>query len=343
MSSYPKREPFFAHRFVRLMHKAAVAAEIGRDAFSLLVVIAHTEDAMRYRGAAKFWNSQLIETLGFTKWDQFDKARAKAIDAGWLDYSGDGKRTAGEYFVTIPDGYEQISDTPIEETCTLVNPENGYDQGYKEGYKEGIIEGIKRGQCGVQTGDKQGEPSNPIPVPIPLPEEGYAAKSAPPSDLPAVIEAEQSSPANIIAAEYIAAIGGKVIVTPKRRKAIAARWRDRFWRENWQEALEVASSTPFLQGQNDRSWKMTFDWFLKPDSVAKIIEGNYQGSSNGRTQHQTAAEKREQLNSSGFDWIRQAAAEAAAIASGTNGGNLPPGTGKTLFLEEHGSVDATRI
>lgn len=165
--NYPKREPFFAHKFVRLMHKAAVAAEIGRDAFSLLVVVAHTEDAMRYRGAAKFWNSQLIETLGFTKWDQFDKARRKAIDSGWLSYSGDGKRTSGEYFVMIPEGYEQIADTPIEQDCTLVNPENGYKRGYDDGYKQGIIEGIKRGQSGVQTGDKQGEPSIPVPVPDP--------------------------------------------------------------------------------------------------------------------------------------------------------------------------------
>lgn len=165
--NYPKREAFFAHKFVRLMHKAAVAAEIGRDAFSLLVVVAHTEDAMRYRGAAKFWNSQLIETLGFTKWDQFDKARRKAIESGWLSYSGDGKRTSGEYFVTIPDGYEQISDTPIEETCTLVNPENGYKRGYDDGYKQGIIEGIKRVQCGVQTGYEQGEPSIPMPLPTP--------------------------------------------------------------------------------------------------------------------------------------------------------------------------------
>ena len=165
--NYPKREPFFAHKFVRLMHKAAVAAEIGRDAFSLLVVVAHTEDAMRYRGAAKFWNSQLIETLGFTKWDQFDKARRKAIESGWLSYSGDGKRTSGEYYVTIPDGYEQISDTPIEDTCTLVNPENGYKQGYDDGYKQGMIEGINRVQCGVQTGDEQGEPSIPMPLPTP--------------------------------------------------------------------------------------------------------------------------------------------------------------------------------
>lgn len=162
---YPSRAQCFAHKFVRLLHKAAVAAEIGRDAFSLLVVVAHTEDAMRYRGAAKFWNSQLIETLGFTKWDQFDKARRKAIESGWLSYSGDGKRTSGEYFVTIPDGYEQISDAPIEEACTLVNPENGYDQGYKDGYKQGMIEGTNRVQCGVQTGYEQGEPSSPIPIP----------------------------------------------------------------------------------------------------------------------------------------------------------------------------------
>lgn len=151
------------------MHKAAIAAEIGRDAFSLLTVIAHTEDAMRYRGPAKFWNSQLIETLGFTKWDQFDKARRKAIEAGWLQYSGDGKRTAGEYFVTIPNGYDQISDSPIESQCTVVNPENRYEDGYKEGYKQGMIEGMKRVQSGVQTGYEQGEPSIPIPNPKPNP------------------------------------------------------------------------------------------------------------------------------------------------------------------------------
>jgi hypothetical protein len=167
---YPQRDQFFAHKFVRLMHKAAIAAEIGRDAFSLLTVVVHTEDAMRYRGPAKFWNSQLIETLGFAKWETFDRARTKAIESGWLQYSGDGKRTAGEYFVTVPEGYEQISDAPIELTCTVVNPENGYEQGYKAGYEAGMIEGMKRGQSGVRSGDEQGEPSNPIPNPIPLPE-----------------------------------------------------------------------------------------------------------------------------------------------------------------------------
>jgi len=70
---------------------------------------------------------------------------------------------------------------------------------------------------------------------------------------------------------------------------------------------------------------------------------NQQGNGNGRTGNQTAAEKREQLNASGFDWIRQAAAEAEAAGSGNHGGNIPASTGKTLFIEEHGAVDSTCV
>jgi len=155
-------------------------------------------------------------------------------------------------------------------------------------------------------------------------------------------EEESHVSANFIASQYVAAIGGRgVTVTDKRLKAIRARWKDPYWRDNWQEALEVASSTPFLQGQNNTGWKISFDWFLQPDSVAKILEGNYSGGNSQR--NQTAAEKREQLNASGFDWIRQAAAEAEAAGSGNHGGNLPASAGKTLFLEEHGAADSSCV
>jgi hypothetical protein len=335
---YPQREQFFAHRFVRLLHKAAVAAEIGRDAFSLLVVIVHTEDAMRYRGPAKFWNSQLVETLGFTKWDQFDKARRRAIESGWLQYSGNGKRTSGEYFVTIPAGYESVSDSPLEPTCTLVNPENGYkdgyDHGYKDGYKQGIIEGTNRGQTGVQTGDKQGEPSipipNPNPIPIPentiAPETGEVAKATPAS----VGKKREAAPISYIADQFVAAFGGRLHITPKRIKAANTRWQDAWWRDHWQEALDRGSGSAFLRGENDTGWKCDIDWFLKPDSVARILEGKYDGA--GKPRQQTAAERREQLNASSFDLIRQAAAAAAAEreAANASSGNcrieVSPGT-----------------
>lgn len=164
MMEYPKKGQYYAHKTFRLMHKAMVAAELGRDVFCLLAVILHTEDAARYRGPVSYFNSQLMETLGFRKWETFDAARKRAIEAGWLQYEGCGKRTAGRYFVTIPEGYEQIEDGLMEE-CTY--PENGY----KQGYDAGIIEGIKRGQSGVQSGDDWGEPPilspNPIPNPIP--------------------------------------------------------------------------------------------------------------------------------------------------------------------------------
>jgi hypothetical protein len=167
MLDYPKRGPYFAHKTFRLMHKSMIAAELGRDVLCLLAVILHTEDAARYRGPVSYFNSQLIETLGFKKWEQFDAARKKAIEAGWLQYEGCGKRSAGRYFVTIPAGYEQIDDGLMEE---CISPENGYKQGYDAGYKAGYDEGIKRGtiqgQCGVRSGDKQGEP--PISLSLPL-------------------------------------------------------------------------------------------------------------------------------------------------------------------------------
>jgi hypothetical protein len=176
--SYPKRETHFAHKTFRLMHKASVAAEIGRDAFCIVAVVLHTEDAARYRGPVRFYNAQLMETLGFAKWESFAKARQRAIDCGWLVYSGDGKRSAGQYFVTVPEGYGDICDSPIEESSPESYPANGYKQGYDQGYKagydrgykEGITGGTIAGQPGIRSGDDVGEPYYPNPNPNPSPE-----------------------------------------------------------------------------------------------------------------------------------------------------------------------------
>lgn len=175
-SDYPKKTSHYAHRAFRLMHKTSLAAEIGRDAFCLIAVIMHTEDAARYKGPVKFWNSQLQETLGFAKWESFDRARQRAIESGWLHYQGNGRRSCGEYWTTIPGHLEDVPDTVIEEA---LYPDDGYkdgynagyNDGYKRGYDEGINGGTTRGQSGVQPGDKQGELPNPIPIPNPIPKE----------------------------------------------------------------------------------------------------------------------------------------------------------------------------
>jgi hypothetical protein len=161
---YPKRDKFFAHKAFRKMHKSSAAADMGRDAFCLVAVVLHTEDAARYRGPVRFFNSQLMETLGFAKWETFDKARKRAIDSQWLQYRGCGKRTAGLYWVTVPVDLDDMDDLPIEESIDSLSPKAGYKEGYKVGYKEGydrgVIEGINGGtiggQSGVRSGDKQG-------------------------------------------------------------------------------------------------------------------------------------------------------------------------------------------
>jgi hypothetical protein len=63
-----------------------------------------------------------------------------------------------------------------------------------------------------------------------------------------------------------------------RKKALAARLKDPAWRADWREALERIPECAFLMGESegaDRDWKADFDWFLKPESVARILEGKY--------------------------------------------------------------------
>jgi len=64
-------------------------------------------------------------------------------------------------------------------------------------------------------------------------------------------------------------------VTPKRRHAIGVRMKDPFWREHWREAIDKIRGLPCLHGTNDRNWQADIDWFLRPDTVALVIEGKY--------------------------------------------------------------------
>ena len=64
-------------------------------------------------------------------------------------------------------------------------------------------------------------------------------------------------------------------VTPNRKKAIKARMSEPFFAENWKAAIHKLLESPFLTGTNDRGWRADFDWFLKPDSVPRIMEGKY--------------------------------------------------------------------
>lgn len=61
-------------------------------------------------------------------------------------------------------------------------------------------------------------------------------------------------------------------LTAKRRKALKSRLSDPYWEQHWQTALEVVKRTGWLRGDNDRGWVANFDWFIRPDTVVKLIE-----------------------------------------------------------------------
>jgi hypothetical protein len=158
MKAKPKRDPFFAHRLVRLLFKTCATLEIGEQAVLLIIHIAHTEDAIRYSKPVSFWNSQLDSVLGFRSPKQLNAARKRAIDAGWLHYERKTDRQVGYYWTDIPNRFEAISDSPIENEC-LPNSEHETESIPVTLSENGT-------HSGKHSGTHSGKPSIPIPIPI---------------------------------------------------------------------------------------------------------------------------------------------------------------------------------
>ena len=59
-----------------------------------------------------------------------------------------------------------------------------------------------------------------------------------------------------------------------RRKAIKARLRS-YTLDDLKRAFELVESSSFLKGSNDRNWTANFDWIMKDQNLAKILDGNY--------------------------------------------------------------------
>lgn len=63
-------------------------------------------------------------------------------------------------------------------------------------------------------------------------------------------------------------------LTDKRRRAATARLRDRSWWESYPQALKAIGESDFCCGRVG-TWKANFDWFIKPATVTKLLEGQY--------------------------------------------------------------------
>jgi|GEM_PF-1590014 len=64
-------------------------------------------------------------------------------------------------------------------------------------------------------------------------------------------------------------------VSSARSRHATARWRENPDEAYWRVVVIRIADSKFCRGTNDRGWRATFDWLLKPDTHARVLEGKY--------------------------------------------------------------------
>jgi len=266
--NYPKRGNHFAHKVVRLMIRVCAAQEIGSDAFALITIVAHTEDAKRYTAPVTWWNNQLQSVLGFT-WGKLDRARKRAVAAQWLHYEPGGKGKVGKYWVTVPKEFEHLPDGAVDEDFPFILPTHKETTGEDSKLSSPLAEKEPRDNRGTTEGQVRIFPSLSSSLSFPF------SLSATGDHLD-LKEVEKEFVQNWNATNGVCKNRGRKL-TPQRQQAFRTRMKDHEWRESLAAALDKFP----LKVSEDGGWKPDMDWILKPDSVTKILEGKYDWSRSG--------------------------------------------------------------
>lgn len=69
-------------------------------------------------------------------------------------------------------------------------------------------------------------------------------------------------------------------LSDSRKKAIRARLKQ-YGLDDFRRMFEIAESSDFLKGKNNKNWSATFDWMVKDANMAKILDGNYNDKKEG--------------------------------------------------------------
>lgn len=66
----------------------------------------------------------------------------------------------------------------------------------------------------------------------------------------------------------------KIVSGTQRHGWLKARIRD-YGLDEVLRAVENVRNSPFLLGQSEKGWVITFDWFVRPNNFPKVLDGNY--------------------------------------------------------------------
>jgi hypothetical protein len=176
----------------------------------------------------------------------YEGRRLIRIDGGWIVVNYDKYRQRDTTSAERQKRYRERQNSNAALRVTLRNDRNETRNITQE---EGEVEGEVEVELKEEEGGK-----TPQPPPGPAPSEFLTTWNA---------------------AALAANLKPAGRMTNKRATALSQRRADPLWRERWQEAITAAFATPFCRGINPRGWTATVDWFLRPDTLDKILEGFY--------------------------------------------------------------------
>lgn len=64
----------------------------------------------------------------------------------------------------------------------------------------------------------------------------------------------------------------------ERKKILKSRWREDESRQNlewWKYYFSIVLDSPFLLGENSKSWQADLEWLVRPRNFAKVLDGKY--------------------------------------------------------------------
>jgi hypothetical protein len=75
-------------------------------------------------------------------------------------------------------------------------------------------------------------------------------------------------------------------LTAGRKKKLQTRLSEGLTLEAFRSAVATYAATPFLRGENDRKWKVDFDWLIENDgNIAKVTERKYGEPKSGMAEY----------------------------------------------------------
>jgi hypothetical protein len=63
-----------------------------------------------------------------------------------------------------------------------------------------------------------------------------------------------------------------LVMTTARMNQLRARNREAFFLEHWRTALDLVAKEPWFRGQNPYNWVANIEWFLRPNTVPRLME-----------------------------------------------------------------------